>query len=497
MYKVLIAEDEELILEGLKNLINWEELGLTIIHGAGDGWEAFKLWQEEPADIIVTDISMPKMSGLELIREIRKLDERVRFIILTGYDEFEYAKKAVPLDVEDYILKPIDEEQLAETLKKAMKKLKDQDNPFHFFHYLQGSINEPGPVPKLVKYGLREKFQSIVLGKIIWDKKKADGRVLFLYLKDRYKKEDVQFFYEGKEEIIILKYLEEEEEPSSYMEYFMNMQNRMESEMEASAFFAVSNPGKDLSVLPVLYREVKKLQKYLLTEGYGACIWEGYVEGRQSKDIAIDEELFRKLILSRDQNGAARYLEDLFLNNLEKDRSVEDIYKLSLKIVLLLSGIMEEFHLEEIRRKNDMTDLMEQIEGVEDLSMLKGIFIALCTQIMEEIHTEKSAYTPVIRQVLNEIEKNYKQDVNLKTLAYKYNINTSYLGQIFQKEVGVSFAHYVNNIRNAKARELILTTNMKINDIAKELGYGEPSYFYRKFKQCYGVSPASLREMKK
>lgn len=497
MYSVLLAEDEELILEGLKDLIDWERLGLRIIHSARDGQEALKLWKKEPADIVVTDIDMPRLSGLDFISQVRELDERARFIILTGYDEFEYAKKAIPLDVEDYILKPIDEDQLEETLVRAMEKLREQDNPFHFFHYLSGNILEGDPVTRLVKYGLRENFKEIVLGKIIWEKKKTDGNSLYLYLKEEYKKEEIQFFYEGKEEIIVLKYLEKEESPSDYMEYFMNMQNHMESKMEASTFFAVSRPGKDLLSLPVLYKEVKKLQKYLLIEGYGACVWEEYVKDRKCRDIAIDEEQFRKLILSRDQNKASGYLEDLFLNNLKKGSTVEDIYKLSLKISLLLSRIMEEFHLDEIRKKNNMTDLIEQIDKVEDLSMLKGIFIALTAQIMEEVHTENSAYTPVVRQVLKEIENDYRQDMNLKTLAYKYKINTSYLGQIFQKEVGVSFAHYVNNLRNAKARELILNTNMKINDIAKELGYEEPSYFYRKFKQCYGVSPASLRELKK
>lgn len=95
------------------------------------------------------------------------------------------------------------------------------------------------------------------------------------------------------------------------------------------------------------------------------------------------------------------------------------------------------------------------------------------------------------------MQKDYKKDLNLKTLAYKYHMNASYLGQIFQKEVGCSFTQYLSNIKNKIAKDLILNTNMKINDIAKEVGYPDTSYFYRKFKQCYGVSPASLRTIKK
>ena len=124
------------------------------------------------------------------------------------------------------------------------------------------------------------------------------------------------------------------------------------------------------------------------------------------------------------------------------------------------------------------------------------MFLVETTEIIECLHLEDSHYTPVVRQIISEIEKNYKEDMNLKTLSYKYNMNTSYLGQIFQKEVGCSFSQYLSRIKNSKARELILNTNMKINDIAKEVGYYETSYFYRKFKEFYGVSPATLREFK-
>ena len=92
--------------------------------------------------------------------------------------------------------------------------------------------------------------------------------------------------------------------------------------------------------------------------------------------------------------------------------------------------------------------------------------------------------------------KRYYEDLSLKTLANQYNINSSYLGQIFNKEVGCSFSDYLNKTKNLKAKELILETNMKINDIAREVGYMDSSYFYRKFKKFFGVSPSTLRDMK-
>ena len=127
---------------------------------------------------------------------------------------------------------------------------------------------------------------------------------------------------------------------------------------------------------------------------------------------------------------------------------------------------------------------------------IKALFLSEITDIISWLNTENTQYTPVVRQIMAEVRKNYRNDMNLKTLAYKYHMNTSYLGQIFQKEVGCPFSQYLNNVRNDVAKRMILNTNMRINDVAKEVGYSDTSYFYRKFKQSYGVSPAAMREMK-
>ena len=118
------------------------------------------------------------------------------------------------------------------------------------------------------------------------------------------------------------------------------------------------------------------------------------------------------------------------------------------------------------------------------------------TDTVAWMNADNAPYTPVIRQIISEVKNGYQEDMNLKTLAGKYHMNPSYLGQIFQREVGCSFSQYLNNIRTNAAKKLLLTTDMRINDIAKTSGFSDTSYFYRKFKQNYGISPATMREMK-
>lgn len=192
------------------------------------------------------------------------------------------------------------------------------------------------------------------------------------------------------------------------------------------------------------------------------------------------------------------YIEELFINTIDNGMVTADaVYRLSIKLAMALQDMIDEFKLEEKGAIKNLTELVDELYKAEDLSVIKNIFLVETIEIMECLHLEDSQYTPVVRQIVSEIEKNYREDMNLKTLSYKYNMNASYLGQIFQKEVGCSFSQYLSKVKNSKARELILNTNMRINDIAKEVGYPDSSYFYRKFKQCYGTSPASLREMKK
>ena len=190
-------------------------------------------------------------------------------------------------------------------------------------------------------------------------------------------------------------------------------------------------------------------------------------------------------------------MEDLFINNLKSEVNVDVLYQMALKIAMLLQDIKVEYKLAQFRNFQDFSDIIEKIYQADDIFGLKTIFISEISEIITYLHTEDSQYTPVVKQIMAEVRKNYKEDMNLKTLSYKYHMNASYLGQIFQKEAGCSFSQYLSNIKNGVAKDLILNTNMKINDIAREVGYPDTSYFYRKFKQCYGVSPASLRNMKK
>lgn len=503
MKKVMIVEDEELILQGIRNILDWESLGLDVVHLAHDGTDALQMWEKEPVHIVVTDISMPEMDGLTLLRKIREKDEQVCFIILTGYDEFDYAREAIRLGVENYILKPVNEAELERQLRETVQKLEEQDKKrlqyidekTQWMHFLNGKAEKE-------EYGKYEKILNLTEGHEIyntavmkWNAEELKEKKIAEVLVELKKDNRLKIVHLPPDNLLMVTAAAETDE-DGILEYFLELQNRIESRFDIMTFIGVGSSFHSIEQLPESYKSAKKLQKYLIIEGYGSCIGQKQIRERKTEDVHMDEALLRKYILKKEKDQAVDYIEDLFISNIRKDASAGSLYQTAVKMAVLLQDIKKEYKLES-DRFYDLTELIETIFSADDILGIKAAFVSEITEIMECMHEENTQYTPVVRQLIAEVQHNYKEDMNLKTFAYKYHMNASYLGQIFQKEVGCSFAQYLSNTKNGIAKNLILNTNMKINDIAKEVGYPDSSYFYRKFKQCYGVSPASLREMKK
>lgn len=506
MRKVMLVEDEELILQGLKYILDWEEMGMQVIHTAHNGREALELWQQDPVDIIITDINMPVMDGLEFLKELRKTQSRVRCIILTGYDEFEYARKAISLDVEDYILKPINEEELQSVVELCDERLTEldreqasnMDDKAGWIQFLRDSLSreEEDAYIALLPEMKEELSACAAVMKLDLESLKS-AKMSDVFTELQKKKPQIRAIYLSASELLLLFYLKEGESGQECSRTAGMIQNQIESSYGILSFISIGTEFKDYHDLPKSYQEAVKLQKYQIIEGYGSCITAEEIKNRKSEDITIDDTQLRKLIFKKDKDAAVGYIEDLFINNISKDAAVDDFYHICLQITMLLQDIKVEYKLQDYKNMQNLTEMIGKIYQAEDLFAIKTLFIGEVAEIITYLHEEDSQYTPVVKQILSEVQKNYREDMNLKTLAYKYNMNASYLGQIFQKEVGCSFAQYLSNTKNGIAKDLILNTNMRINDIAKEVGYPDTSYFYRKFKQCYGVSPASLREMKK
>ena len=502
MYKVMLVDDERLILQGVLNIIDWEKLGMEVIHMAENGKEALDKYKENPVGIIITDINMPVITGLELIMKIKEINKRAKFIVLSGYDEFSYARTAMKYGVENYILKPINEEELEAALIDINKKIKDEKEEENIIleknsilmKLLNGNVdsNELYYLKDIIRLEFKNKYYTV--SNILFNNKDIKNKIDVQNLIDVNTSDKYEIIYKFNGDIILINSWNTDVNDESINKYYDTILKKLSSEFD-EVFIAVGDKVESIEDIPKSYADSNIIKKYILTEGYNSCLYKNDIVKITNKNRSFNKEIeyLNKIIIEKNEDKTLEYIEKIFKN---EELAPEDIYDLSIKILLLIDKISEDFRLSKNYKDETLSSVIVSIYDASTIDRIKEIITNQVIELSKVMNTNIVKYTPIVQQVVNYIDERYFEEVSLKTLSQKYNINSSYLGQIFTKEVGYSFSEYLNKIRNMKAKELILNTNMKINDIAKEVGYYETSYFYRKFKEFYGVSPATLREFK-
>ncbi|MGH4125057.1 MAG: response regulator [Clostridium sp.] len=503
MYKVMLVDDEKLILQGLLSIIEWDKLGLEVTQTADNVISAIEMFEKNPVNIIITDINMPKVTGLELIKKIRSIDEQVKFIILSGYDEFSYAKTAMEYGVENYILKPINEDELEQALIKiidTMNRKKEKqsrllDKNRKLIQFINGKIDksELDRIQQVINIGLDEKRYTVSSITIGQRDNKENSNINDIIESSTYSKCEIIRNYDGQ--VIIINPWSEDNTKEDIMNYFYVIKDKLSQELDTDIFIGVGDLVDSIDKLKKSYSVANNLKKYMLTEGSNICLCKEDISNIKDnkRSFSKEIELINKLIIEKNNGELQNYIIELFD---DCKLTPKNIYDLSIKILFLADKISEEFKIDDKYSKDSLSNTIVELCNENTRDNVKAFLIRELEELGSLMNINTIKYTPVIQQIINSVNEKYYEELSLKTLAYQYNINSSYLGQVFTKELGVSFSEYLNSTKNMKAKELILNTNMKINDIAKAVGYSDTSYFYRKFKKYYGVCPSTLREIK-
>lgn len=504
MYKVMLVDDEKLITEGLKNLIDWEKLNLEVVATANNGEEALRKLKEEKVHIVITDINMPVMTGLDLIKEVKGKDNKTNFIILSGYDEFSYAKKAIEYGVDSYILKPIDEEELEKTLIKLLARIekskKEKKDVLYkntkLLQFINGKINKEEILKIEDELNIPLRGKSYTVSSIILNKKNEDGRYINIdEIIEEYSGRTYELLHKFDGQTILINSWDLDVKNEDVLKYFNFIKDKLIEKIEGDVFIAVGDVTKDIDLLKNSLNSSNKLKKYILTEGTNICLTSEDVTNIKDYKTNFSKEIERlnKIIIEKDGSGAKMFLEGL-IDDIAL--TPKNIYDLSIRVVMLIDKISDEFKVDKKYVKDSLSSNIVELCSESTRDSIKAFLASEIEELISVMYSTTKRYSPVVSQIISNIEERYSEELSLKTLAYQYNINSSYLGRIFTKEVGMSFSDYLNKVKNTKAKELILETNMKINDIAKAIGYTDTSYFYRKFKKYYGICPSTLREMK-
>ena len=501
MYKVFLVDDEPFILEGLYDIIDWAKLGMEIVGQAENGLAALEALKDIPVDLLITDISMPRLNGLDLIRQARAIYPDLKVIILSGYDDFAYLKEGMALGIENYLLKPINLEEFNATLHTVIEKL-DESRALvdeHSIRILRDNVMTRWMRRQIGSAEFRERAE--LLG-ITLDKPKV---LVVLLRLEHFKKEAyevVSRLFAGQARVVIFHDMDGDmavvfniddtsEEVGSLEEDLLQIEQNLEPYHPLR--IGVGSIEAADSRASVSYTHAKKaLEYFLIFKDRDLIRFEelAVTDPALGPSLSMDWDKYPKLLLARNKDAMDAAIDQDF-HQLAARKGVTPEH---LQMVVMEWLIRFKMQLKEIRHTEELDAFNESLAQIRQADSLEEL-IALMQDIAGQAITAltRDLKSPVIQQVLDTIHNSYNEDLSLKTLGALYHIHPVYLGQLFHKEVGELFTEYINHYRIEKAKEQLKTTHLKVHEIARNVGYWEPGYFYKQFRKYVGVSPTEFK----
>ncbi|MCJ7839770.1 response regulator [Lederbergia sp. NSJ-179] len=514
MYKVLLVDDEINILQGIALLVNWEKYGTKLIAEAYHGKMALDFVEKEVPDIVITDIKMPGMNGIELIGKIHAAYPQVKFIILSGYDEFEFAKTAMAYGVKHYLLKPSNEMKIEQALLEVVEEVDEQNRTQQFISTMDQKIKKmiPGAKEQFLKeymtnknYGAQEwerfeKFFAVdipssSLRLLIFMIEKENGYEPIYALKnmmlEEMKKDRNILLDTVIDERIVM--LVKDEKVENFIETIKRVQKKFIQAFQVSFITAISGPGNQQEIRD-LYNEALDCLSERFYLGEGSIITKKEWKSKRSNEenFHYDHEKVILSIRNGDLIGIRHYLEKFFVC-LKKDGYNETVVKTH-SLDLLMSIIRQ---ASKDHRKLLFKQIIQFLE-LPTFKQVKEYIVTVAEDVVKLHYTDtKKIQSHVIRQVIEYVDE-HLDDEGLSITKIANDIvylNPDYLGKLFKKEVGEKFSNFLIEQRVKKAIELLeQPKEMKMFEIAEIVGFGSnPRYFSQVFKKQTGFTPTEYK----
>ena len=536
MVKLFLVEDEKIMRDGIKKHIDWKGEDIDFVGEASDGELAYPQILKSKPDILVTDIKMPFMDGLELSKLVKKELPETRIIILSGYDEFKYAQEAVSIGVEEYLLKPISPTKLLETIKTVQKKIEEsrksesaleewsreeilernaieQQKLFRALVSGQMSMTELVEAGRKLEMDLMASFYEISIfnftlpgetGDAYSEKQNAFGSQVL----DEIEELDGCFLFDrGTEGFAILTLGETEEMVRQKDdEAIQRIIEVAESIEDGNYFVGVGTPVNRLSSLGQSYDDASRAFSYRYFREPNQVVYASKIMNTTDSNIDVDVSMvasnekskgvYEKFLRSGSADEVHHFIHEVFSSFGEKNINsmlflnyiTMDLYFATISFVQDLgynaSDVSEEFA--------DINSAIKSIGNYKDAEayLERGLEGAIALRDSNSV----KKYSVILKKVMAYIDENFdKDDISLNTVASIANISPNHFSTIFSSEVGVTFIEYLIGKRMERARELLMTTNMRSSEIAYKVGYKDPHYFSYMFKKTQGMTTREYR----
>lgn len=507
MYNVMLVDDKKIILEGLELLINWEKLGYNIIYKAKNAQEALTAAKNNRIDLVITDIRMKGANGLELIEELKKTSSRMKYILMSAYSEFSYAKQGIDAGVCGYLIKPIDQNELVELLKKIKQefvkndKIINQINSEILEDFLIGAKNNLDAIDGC-RTGVNCRYIRLIEfqdnDKINFTENRNDTIIkIKIPVENFFKKSEIKYIMRNvKNSLDFVVECGEEH-------YFIkNLLDRLLMYLDGEGFSSIIiQAGKICAGIENISESIKSLDElnnvFFYETDKRVFIYDNYAGRKYSSDIEANIEFspFLQAIRKSDEERLSKYICEL-KKTLEAGCFVPNDVKLyiSSQIYALKDNLEKENNdiIAKIlyRWTNICRKTMCNIDNICDFLSDAG---AELIQKNREIKAKRAM--GIVGQAVDYVSEHYGDtNLNLKELSLELYINPVYLGKLFKEKMGENFLTYLTNLRIDKAKELLIKSDLQIHEIAKAVGFKDANYFYVKFQKAENTTPANYRK---
>ena len=536
MYRAIIADDEITVRRGLQAHFNWEKFGISVIADFSDGQKAWHFVQDNPVDLIVTDVRMPNMDGIALAKAVREQFPKVKIIFISGYEDTEYLRKALKMEAVDYILKSIDLDELAETISRVTKQMDFERSQENTIAVLEQKLIESIPLLQqrslmlLVREGVRPGGNTIseMEARLSYLDLPLDNQtnycILVLQLKDMWRmfaqihERDRLIFtlnFQTTCEQILAEYGSRVCFENRLGEYVLFIDTRSEEYEELL-----------LSISQCLRAALKEscgldcrigISDRFCGLNHAKTAFEGAVNAIHKRyyldeSHAISVDKFEESVTIRSaQENAQRSIADALMSGdaarvrasvektyeeLEVIPSETDRQNFLLFLLLLPVQVLANARSGERGSYDNHAKLLERFLCCGDIREQKLFVLNMFDEVTQLINTRSETHSHyIIERVRDIIQTRYMEQLSIASLAEEVYLTPTYLCVVFKQETGQTVNEYLTQIRMQQAKQFLADPHIKLYDVCYKVGYLSPSYFSKLFKKVTMMTPSEFRDV--
>lgn len=535
LYHLLIVDDQPDLVEDLATNLPWDNLNISSVYRAYSAMEALDIMKVNPIDIVITDIRMPGTSGLDLIEIIRTTWTHIKCILLSGYNDFDYAKRAIQSHVSDYLLKPVDDDELIETVRRSIQQLEDRwlevislqkavdsirsNLPIIKTHLLESMLQQDAPYAEHITEQLQmidipidentTYFMMLIrLEDYFYEQNEQDHSLMqyaisniaehlfqdeynLWYLKDRYQYLTYLIF-PNNEQLSPLKHTETIEYKAVQLQHYVKLY------LKGTVSLVVSKQNKFPQSIHSIYEQLLLHMRQNIGEERDFMLKVNDTDTIKSDKAYALQHLYappqlNHLLETGQWEHVEKKLDAIFT---ELDLLRNDTYEyISEAYYAILSSLCYAIHKNRLKFADlQLNNMMSKEMNFHTISQLKSWTNEHVEQLKAKLSSRNQDSKSSIIQRVQGYAASHLADVSLQSIAEHVYLNPSYLSKLYKLETGEGISEYISRLKLETAAHLLRTSNDKIYEIASKIGYSKTSYFIKLFKDNYNLTPQEFRD---